>query len=130
MTMFPNDALDPAQCHGDLSLTLTGSSADTVLHALRDIARATRGGMQLRWKINGFTSQPRPSGTPRNLMGFKDGIANPTESEVDGLVWTSGGEPAWTTGGSYQVIRLIRMLTGPSSGLPFSRQWMRYCTAF
>ena len=110
MTMFPNDALDPAQCHGDLSLTLTGSSADTVLHALRDIARATRGGMQLRWKINGFTSQPRPSGTPRNLMGFKDGIANPTESEVDGLVWTSGGEPAWTTGGSYQVIRLIRML--------------------
>ena len=110
MTMFPNDALDPAQCHGDLSLTLTGSSTDTVLHALRDIARATRGGMQLRWKINGFTSQPRPSGTPRNLMGFKDGIANPTESEVDGLVWTSGGEPAWTTGGSYQVIRLIRML--------------------
>ncbi len=108
MTMFPDDALDPAQCHGDLSLSLSAGDTDTVLHALRDIARATRGGMQLRWKINGFSSQPRPSGTQRNLMGFKDGTANPAESEIDSLVWTSG--PGWTTGGSYQVIRLIRML--------------------
>ncbi|TCO55055.1 Dyp-type peroxidase [Actinocrispum wychmicini] len=103
MTMFPNDALDPTQCHGDLSLILAASDTDTVLHALRDLARATRGGMQLRWKINGFSSPPRPAGTPRNLMGFKDGIANPEGAAVDRLVWTEDG-------GSYQVIRLIRML--------------------
>ncbi|GAA1982668.1 Dyp-type peroxidase [Amycolatopsis minnesotensis] len=111
MATFPNDALEAAQCHGDLSLTLSAGSTDTVLHALRDITRATRGGMQLRWKLAGFSSQPRPSGTPRNLMGFKDGTSNPSESEVDRLVWTAGGgEPPWTAGGSYQVIRLIRML--------------------
>ncbi|MEV6645001.1 Dyp-type peroxidase [Amycolatopsis sp. NPDC051371] len=111
MTTFANDALDPAQCHGDLSLTLSANSTDTVLHALRDIARATRGGMQLRWKLNGFSSPPRPAGTPRNLMGFKDGTANPELSEADSLVWTSTpSEPAWAAGGSYQVVRLIRML--------------------
>ncbi|KAA9148917.1 deferrochelatase/peroxidase EfeB [Amycolatopsis acidicola] len=111
MRMFPNDALDDAQCHGDLSLTLAATDTDTVVHALRDIARATRGGMELRWRINGFSSQPRPSGTPRNLMGFKDGIANPADTELDRLVWAANtGEPSWTAGGSYQVIRLIRML--------------------
>lgn len=113
MRMFPNDALDSAQCHGDLSLVIGAASTDTVVHALRDIARATRGGMQARWKINGFSSPPRPGGTPRNLMGFKDGISNPkpdSTTELDRLVWTAETEPAWAQGGSYQVIRLIRML--------------------
>jgi len=117
MLSFPNDDLDPAQCGGDLILQLSGGNADVVMHALRDIARHTRGGMQVLWRIDGFSSPARPAGTvPRNMLGFMDGISNPdpaSQAEMDSLVWiqpNTTGEPAWTAGGSYLVVRLIRML--------------------
>jgi deferrochelatase/peroxidase EfeB len=112
MTAFPNDSLLPQWCHGDLMLQICGEGQDTVQHALRDIAKHTRGGMQLRYRMNGFHSAPRPTGTPRNLMGFKDGIANPQPNEADKLVWVDKGgqEPDWAVGGSYQAVRIIRML--------------------
>jgi deferrochelatase/peroxidase EfeB len=116
MTAFPDDNLDPAQCGGDLILQLSAGHADTVVHALRDIAKNTRGGMQANWRIDGFTSPARPTGTvSRNLLGFMDGIANPpvtSAKTMDSLVWVEPGaarEPTWTAHGSYFVVRLIRM---------------------
>lgn len=116
MDAFPDDALRREVCDGDLLLQVCADERDTVTHAVREIARATRGGMQVRWRQDGFVSPPRPSGTPRNLMGFKDGTSNPDVTDaalMSKLVWARGGsrgEPAWTTGGSYHVVRVIRML--------------------
>jgi deferrochelatase/peroxidase EfeB len=111
MRVFPNDTPDPAWLHGDLLLQLCANHPDTIHHAIRDITRHTRGGMQLRWKMAGYSSPPRPSGTPRNLLGFKDGTANPVGGLASSLVWVDDpAEPAWAQGGSYQVVRLIRML--------------------
>jgi deferrochelatase/peroxidase EfeB len=111
LTAFPNDSPDPAWLHGDLLLQLSANHQDTVHHAIRDITKHTRGGMQLRWKIEGYNSPPRPSGTGRNLLGFKDGTANPTGALADSLIWVDdAAEPAWAQGGSYLAVRLIRML--------------------
>jgi deferrochelatase/peroxidase EfeB len=111
MRAFPNDSPDPAWLHGDLLLQLCANHPDTIHHTIRDIAKHTRGAMQLRWKIEGYNSPPRPSGTSRNLLGFKDGTANPTGTNAASLIWVDDpSEPAWAHGGSYQVVRLIRML--------------------
>lgn len=115
MEDFPNDALRREVCDGDLLLQVCANDQDAVTYAVREIARATRGAMQVRWRQDGFVSPPRPSGTPRNLMGFKDGTGNPAVTDaalMASLVWAKAGgaEPAWVSGGSYHVVRLIRML--------------------
>lgn len=112
MRSFPNDSLQPEVCHGDLFLQVCANTPDTVHHALRDIAKKTRGGMQIRYRLDGFVSPPRPSGTPRNLMGFKDGISQPSQADYDQIVWIQPGttDQPWAVGGSYHVVRFIRML--------------------
>jgi deferrochelatase/peroxidase EfeB len=111
MRTFPNDSLEEAWLHGDLLVQLCANHPDTIHHALRDITKHTRGGMQPRWRMEGYNSPPRPSGTSRNLLGFKDGTANPTGTEAPALVWVDDpAEPAWAHQGSYVVVRLIRML--------------------
>ena len=114
MDEFPNDALERSICDGDLLLQICADNADTVVHALRQITRNTRGDMQVRWRCDGFDSPPRPSGTSRNLLGYKDGTGNPPTTDdalMDQLIWTHAGgkEPTWVEGGSYHVVRLIRM---------------------
>jgi deferrochelatase/peroxidase EfeB len=113
MEPFPNDDLDPSQTGGDLLVQICGGSDDTVIHALRQIMKATRDGMQLNWLYEGFASPARPTGVGRNHFAFKDGIVNPDVSDAavaSRLLWVQNGgpEPAWTAGGTYHVVRIIK----------------------
>jgi deferrochelatase/peroxidase EfeB len=120
MPFLANDRLDPERSHGDLLLVLQGKEPDVCVHALRRAMRRTRSGLVLHWMLEAFTrpdAKPRVGQTQsRNLLGFKDGTANPDADDaplMDDLVWTStrdGAEPGWAAGGTYQVVRVIRML--------------------
>lgn len=117
MTRFPNDALDAALCHGDLLLQICANTNDTVIHALRDIIKHTPDLLSVRWRREGFISDhaARSQGkeTPINLLGFKDGTANPDSADaalMNNILWVTAGqgEPAWAVGGSYQAARIIQ----------------------
>jgi deferrochelatase/peroxidase EfeB len=111
MPAFPNDSPNPAWLHGDLLVQFSANHPDTIHHAIRDLTKHTRGGLQINWKMEGYAAPPRPSGTGRNLLGFKDGTANPTGTLASSLIWVDDAkEPAWALNGSYLVVRLIRML--------------------
>jgi deferrochelatase/peroxidase EfeB len=115
MPTFPVDELDPALTHGDVLLQICAQHRDTVVHTVRELMRTVRGTLQQRWTIDGFQSAnrgPSQKSNPRNLFAFRDGTANPPTDDaalMNELVWTGSGEPSWAAGGTYQVVRLIRM---------------------
>ncbi|MER6046269.1 Dyp-type peroxidase [Streptomyces sp. NPDC001793] len=127
MPSFPDDRLDPARCHGDLSLQICAEHPDAVVHVLRDMSRQTEGMMRPRWRMDAFLNPSRPTGARRNFLGFKDGIVNPdtdSKAEMDRLIWVTPPchEPEWAEGGSYQVLRLIRFHVESWDKVPTTRQ--------
>ncbi len=117
MPFLANDRLEPDRSHGDLLLSIASATQDTNLFALRQLMRATRATLTLKWTIDGFSrrvkAEPGEAGT-RNLMGFVDGTVNvdvDDDGEMNDIVWVGDddGHPAWAAGGTYQVVRMIRM---------------------
>jgi dye decolorizing peroxidase len=114
---FPGDHLDPARSDGDVGVLVAGNDGLVVLHALRALQRAATGTARARWQMSGFSDAPGvmpiPTSTPRNLMGQLDGTDNPTPTQADfaeKIFVPADATPAWMRGGSYLVVRRIRML--------------------
>lgn len=125
MPEFPGDRLDPGNCHGDLSVQVCAQHPDAGLHVVRDLARETSGLLRIRWRVDGFLNPPRPEGSPRSFVGFKDGTAHPDTAsarEMDRLVWVGPEGPGWARGGSYQVLRTIRLRAEAWDRVPLGEQ--------
>jgi deferrochelatase/peroxidase EfeB len=106
---FNGDQLIEARCGGDLSIQACADDPQVAFHAVRQLARLAYGAAEIRWVQTGFSAAGAGGGTPRNLMGFKDGTRNPGPANLDEAVWVGGDGPAWMQGGSYLVARRIRI---------------------
>jgi deferrochelatase/peroxidase EfeB len=127
MQPFRHDDLDPALSQGDLLLQVCADHRDTTVHALLDILAHTDGAMRPRWRLDGQRNPARPTGTPRDWFGFKDGISNTdttNSSQMNQLVWAQPHteEPAWTAGGTYQVVRIVHFDIEQWQGVPLAQQ--------
>jgi len=106
---FAGDQLVPGQCGGALCIQACANDPQVAFHAIRQLARISYGAASLKWVQDGYSTANKTAGTPRNLMGFKDGTMNPTAAAAAPVVWAGAEGPAWMNGGSYMVARRIRI---------------------
>jgi len=104
---FNGDQLAAERTGGDLSVQACADDPQVAFHAARQLARLAYGTARLRWTQTGFLSRSADGTTPRNLMGFRDGTETPRN--LDAAVWVGAEGPEWMAGGSYLVVRRIRM---------------------
>jgi len=109
---FAGDQLVEGHTGGDLSVQACADDPQVAFHAVRQLARLAGSVAQVRWVQTGFTPAFGSNDTPRNLMGFKDGTNNPSIADpgaMEKFVWVGNEGPAWMHGGSYLVVRRIRI---------------------
>lgn len=113
LPVLNGDTLDPKFTGGDLSVQACADDPQVCYHAVRNLARLGRSVVSPFWAVLGFGRASAGPGqeTPRNLMGFKDGTRNiVSDGQYSQFVWIQNGDQPWMDGGTYQVVRKIRML--------------------
>jgi deferrochelatase/peroxidase EfeB len=124
LPQFNGDQLEAARSGGDLSVQACADDPQVAFHAVRQLARLAGAAARLRWTQTGFSANYAAEDTPRNLMGFKDGTQNPISQRPrertagvtqpnplapEEVVWVSQEGPGWMHGGTYLVVRRIRV---------------------
>ncbi|WP_367129827.1 MULTISPECIES: iron uptake transporter deferrochelatase/peroxidase subunit [Streptomyces] len=127
---FSGDALDSKRSNGDLWVQIGSDDALVAFHALRLIQQQAGNTARLRWQMSGFNRTPGATAQPmtgRNLMGQIDGTNNPKTSDpgFPAKIYVPedrSGTDEWMAGGSYAVVRRIRMLLDTWENLSLERQ--------
>lgn len=117
LPLFATDKLDDERTGGDLVVHIGAEDPLRLAAAAQQVTAGLGRGARVRWSRRGFRqtlAATRDLGrTPRNLMGHRDGTNNP---EVGSPLWDSvvratesSGPTEWMNGGSYLVVRDIRI---------------------
>ncbi|MGW9351604.1 Dyp-type peroxidase, partial [Nocardiopsis flavescens] len=115
---FASDRLEPEWCGGDLLLHVGAEDPLVLSSAVGHLLGAVAADVRVRWSLPGFQRSAAaardPAATPRNLMGQIDGTVNPHPSDAvfgpQVLAAHPAGPLGWMDGGTYLVVRRIRML--------------------
>ncbi|WP_406008994.1 Dyp-type peroxidase [Streptomyces sp. NBC_00637] len=112
---FTGDRLDADRCGGDLLVQLCADTTDATEAIAATLTRLAGETLYPRWRQDGFLP-PSPDGgtTPRSLLGFKDGPANPTPEECERWVWSGNA--------TYLVVRRIHLRVEDFARLAVHRQ--------
>ncbi|WP_370416802.1 iron uptake transporter deferrochelatase/peroxidase subunit [Streptomyces fradiae] len=127
---FSSDALDPKRSEGDLWVQIGADDALVAFHALRALQKDAGEAARVRWQMNGFNRSAGATARPmtaRNLMGQVDGTNNPkpADPDFDKRIFVPQGATGaqdWMAGGSYAVVRRIRMLLDDWERLSLDKQ--------
>jgi deferrochelatase/peroxidase EfeB len=112
LPVFPGDQLVPERTGGDLSVQASANDPQVVEYAVRRLAKLANNIAVMKWAQTGFNGGFKANETGRNQMGFKDGTLNiPTKDSklMNRHIWVGEEGPEWMRGGSYMVIRPIRI---------------------
>lgn len=117
MPHFKGDKLEADLSDGDIGVQCCSASHEVANRALQAIVATAHGVATLRWSRYGFIPDPLPGeqgGTPRNIIGFRDGTNNlhaDDAAKMRSNVWVNQGDgPGWMTNGTYVVVRNLKVL--------------------
>ena len=123
---FPGDALEPGTSGGDLGVQVCADTPAKAEHALARLVAVGQPAAQVRWSQRASMYRrpgERRDGRPRNLLGFKDATANPRRGkDLDRHVWVTRGERTWMLGGTFLVVRRVRVLLEAWNTLSLAEQ--------
>lgn len=123
---FHGDALEQDDCDGDLCVQACARTPEVADAALATLLAAVEGGVRVRWSQRARMHRragERLEGRPRNLLGFKEATGNPRRGkDLDRHVWVAGRERSWMSGGTFLVVRKVRVLLDAWDALSLDEQ--------
>jgi Dyp-type peroxidase family len=105
LPQFVNDKLLQSLSDGDILVQLCSDDRGLLTRFTATVIEIVEPFGQLRWAQSGFIPESTIEEIPRTVIGFQDGILNPTGNAIR----TGPESPQWMRGGTYLTFRRIEV---------------------